>query len=68
MRSPVVDVEVPKEDTPLVAEGGDIEQGLVEPSQLKPIKDGNTKETLVGVFGAITCKSLHLFVLRKTHP
>jgi hypothetical protein len=57
------------EDTPLVPEvdGGDIEQGALptfedEPleasaDQLKPIKEGSARELLVGVFGAITCKS-----------
>ena len=43
-----------REDTPLVmAGGGDIEEGL-EPAQLAPIKDGNIKETFVGVLAAIT--------------
>ena len=46
------------EDTPLVLAVGnrsdvDIESGL-EPGQLKPIKDGNMKETIVGVLAAMT--------------
>lgn len=50
------------EDTPLVAgSAGDIEEGL-EPAQLKPIQDGNTKETIVGVLAAMTGKYIQLNV------
>ena len=51
------------EDTPLVVgSAGDIEEGL-EPAQLKPIKDGNIKETIVGVLAAMTGMYMQLYDL-----
>ena len=53
------DIEAPPpgEDTPLIVNATKDEeppQQELEPAQLKPIKEGSIKETLVGIFAAIT--------------
>ena len=61
---PQTDTDPPREDTPLVNNGGgDVEEGLL-PDFIGPVKDGNTKvNTTVGVEldGVRNHRSLQLY-------